>query len=332
MSGSIEVRRVQATKDGTFLVSLPKDWARRFSLRKGSPIYVKERTDGCLILDPQYEAEGYPEITIKLSKRIEDHIVSSYLLGYELITVEGLKGFTAERERIRRTAGRLVGVEIVEEDENRIVLQCLLKATAIPPERILRRQYVLSKSLCEEAFSALLNLDVKAAEKLRGKDDEVDRLYFLLVRLLRSLIINPRLSEKLKISLIECLDYRLAASLMENIADTAVEIAELTGRIKAKAGNIKPLLGHLEDFSQALASAYDEAVKALFSKDERHREASSKHMGEASEILRLVEAEASKRNAPPTIYILLTLLGRLINHIKDIADLVAPHPTSNQKQ
>jgi phosphate uptake regulator len=328
MNGSIEIRRIQATRHGTFLVSLPKDWARRFNLQKGSPIYVKERTDGCLILDPQYEAEGYPEITIKLSKRIEDHIVSSYLLGYELITVEGLEGFKAERERIRRTASRLVGVEIVEEDENRMVLQCLLKATAIPPERILRRQYVLSRSLCEEAFAALLNLDVKTAEKLRGKDDEVDRLYFLLVRLLRSLIINPRLSEKLKISLIECLDYRLAASLMENMADTAVEVAELTGRVKIKGGNVRLLLGRLEDFSQALTLAYDEAVKALFSKDEKFMESSSKHMGEALEILRIIGEEASKYNAPPTIYILLTLLGRLVNHIKDIADLVAPHQIS----
>lgn len=325
---SVEIRRLQSTRDGTFLVTLPKEWAKRFKLRKGSPIHVKERVDGCLVLDPRYGAEETQEIVLKPSQRIEDSILSSYLLGYEFVAVEGPGGLgEADRNRIKRTASRLIGVEVIEEDEKRILLQCLLRATAIPPEKILRRQYILSKSLLDDAFRTLLSLNLEEAGKVRSKDEEIDRLYFLLVRILRSLIVNPRLSEKLGISPIDCLDYRLVASLVERIADTSVEVAELAGRLKAQGGIPKAFLGFLEKFSGKLSSTYEDAVKALFSRGEKTVNQALKSLRDAAESLRSLEEEALRRRGnPPALYILLTLLGTLIDQIKDIMDLAFPRP------
>ncbi|HID18213.1 TPA: phosphate uptake regulator PhoU [Candidatus Bathyarchaeota archaeon] len=325
---SVEIRRLQSTRDGTFLVTLPKEWAKRFKLRKGSPIHVKERVDGCLVLDPRYGAEETQEIVLKPSQRIEDSILSSYLLGYEFVAVEGPGGLgEADRNRIKRTASRLIGVEVIEEDEKRILLQCLLRATAIPPEKILRRQYILSKSLLDDAFRTLLSLNLEEAGKVRSKDEEIDRLYFLLVRILRSLIVNPRLSEKLGISPIDCLDYRLVASLVERIADTSVEVAELVGRLKAQGGIPKAFLGFLEKFSGKLSSTYEDAVKALFSRGEKTVNQALKSLRDAAESLRSLEEEALRRRGnPPALYILLTLLGTLIDQIKDIMDLAFPRP------
>lgn len=324
----MEIRRLQSTRDGTFLLSLPKEWARRFNLQKGSPIHVKERVDGCLILDPRYGAEETQEIVLRPSERIEDNILSSYLLGYELIAVEEPRGLREEeREKVKRTASRLVGVEIVEEDEKRILLQCLLKATAIPPEKILRRQYILSKSLLDEAFKALLSLNLEEAGKVRSGDEEIDRLYFLLVRILRSLIVNPRLGEKLGISPIDCLDYRLVASLVERIADTSVEMADLVGRIKAQGGIPPAFLSFLKEFSGKLSSTYEEAVKALFSRGEKAVGQAIKSLSQAAETLKNLEEEALKgKGNPPALYILLTLLGTLLDQIKDITDLAYPRP------
>jgi phosphate uptake regulator len=325
---SVEIRRLQSTRDGTFLVTLPKEWAKRFKLQKGSPIHVKERVDGCLILDPRYGAEETQEIVLKPSQRIEDSILSSYLLGYEFVAVEEPGGLgEADRNRIKRTASRLIGVEVIEEDEKRILLQCLLRATAIPPEKILRRQYILSKSLLDDAFRVLLSLNLEEAGKVRNKDEEIDRLYFLLVRILRSLIVNPRLGEKLGISPIDCLDYRLVASLVERIADTSVEVAELVGRLKAQGGIPKAFLGFLEKFSGKLSSTYEDAVKALFSRGEKTVNQALKSLRDAAESLRSLEEEALRRRGnPPALYILLTLLGTLIDQIKDIMDLAFPRP------
>ena len=324
----MEIRRLQSTRDGTFLLSLPKEWAKRFNLKKGSPIYVKERMDGCLILDPRYGIEETQEVTLKPSENLEDAILSSYLLGYGLITIEAERRLEEEdRERIRRAVSRLVGVEVIEEDERRVTLQCLLQATAIPPEKILRRQYVLSRSLLEDAFRALLTADPEAAGKVRERDEEVDRLYFLLVRVLRSLILNPRLSEKLGISPIDCLDYRLAASLVERIADTSVELADLTHRFKVQGMVARRLSSLLKAVGESLSQAYEEALKALFSRNNKIFNSALKSMEAATLTLERLEAEASKYGrSPPTLYILLTLTRTLLEQIKDITDLAYPRP------
>ena len=327
----MEIRRLQTTRDGTFLLSLPKEWAKRFNLHKGSPIYVKERMDGCLVLDPKYGVEETPEVTLKPSKSLKDAILSSYLLGYGVITIEADGRLEEEdKAKVRQAASRLIGVEVIEEDQRRITLQCLLQATAIPPEKILRRQYILSRSLLKDSFKALLSPSPKMVEEVRDRDEEVDRLYFLMVRLLRSLILNPRLSEKLGISPIDCLDYRLAASLVERIADTSVELASLAGRSKTQ-GKIPPkLFNLLKEMGGKLSEAYEEALKALFTRDEKNFNSALKGVELAALTLEKLESEALRhRGSPPILYILLTLIRTLLDQIKDITDLAYPRPSTS---
>ena len=322
---SLEVRKVQRTADGTHLVSLPKNWAKRFNLKKGALIYVRERMDGCLVLDPQYAVDIAPEISLKSLDRLEDKILTGYLFGYEIITIEAPDVMMA-RDRVKRTINRLIGVEIIEEEPNKVVLQCLLKATVFPPSKILRREYILSASMYKDAIRSLLTRDLVLAKSIHGRDDEVDRLYFLLVRLLRSLIMNPRLSEKLDISLIDCLDYRLIASLIENIADQAVEIASCTLQMpKVKINSKIPEL--IEDLGKDIQTTYENAVKAIFSKDERIQVSALAKRDEAEAKIKALERKLNKSQSilPPAIYTLLSSLQRIFDCLTDIIDLATPH-------
>ncbi len=70
--------------------------------------------------------------------------------------------------------------------------------------------------------------DFELAKNVIERDAESNKLYFLLVRILRTIIQNPSFSEKLGITPIECLDYRLAASLIEGIGDACVQVASKT--------------------------------------------------------------------------------------------------------
>jgi len=326
---SLEVRKVQRTTDGTHLVSLPKNWAKRFNLKKGSPIYMRERMDGCLILDPQYTVDVVPEISLNSLTRLEDKILTNYLLGYEIITIEAPDIMMA-RDRVKRTINRLIGVEIIEEEPNKVVIQCLLKATVFPPSKILRREYILSASMYKDAIRSLLTHDLPLAKSIHGRDDEVDRLYFLLVRLLRSLIMNPRLSEKLDISLIDCLDYRLIASLIENIADQAVEIANCTLQMpKIKINSKLPEL--IEDLGNTIQATYENAVKAIFAKDERTQTSAQAKRDEAAAKIKTLEKKLNKSQSrlPPVIYTLLSILQRILDCLTDIIDLVTPRLHTN---
>ncbi|WP_309492233.1 phosphate uptake regulator PhoU [Candidatus Hecatella orcuttiae] len=325
---SVEVRKIQRTADGTYMLSLPKNWAKRFNLKRGSPIYLRERSDGCLVLDPEYAVEVSPEITLKASERLEDRILSSYLLGYELILVQAPRVTEELMKRIKRVVARLIGVEIIEESPQTVVLQCLLKASASPPEKILRRQYVLSSSLCRDALSHLVDFDVEKAALVRARDEEIDRLYFLLVRLLRSLILNPRLSEKLNISLIDCLDYRLIASLIENMADEAVKIAESTVAMGAE-GRLPPELTQaIASFQESFQAAFEEAMRALFSKDERLQTSALRKKAESQRALEKIKETFTlyQQQTPPAFYNLIFLFDQIVDYLTDMIDLVTPSP------
>jgi len=321
---AVEMRKIQKTVDGTYLISLPKGWAKRFNLRKSSPIYVKERVDGCLVLDPQYAVDVTPHITLRVSERLEDDILICYLLGYEVVTIES-PNVVEHRERIKRAINRLIGFEIIEEDSQRVTLQCLLKASAFSPEKVLRREYVLSSSMYRDAFNSLMNRDLAAAKSIQERDEEIDRLYFLLVRLLRTLVINPRLSEKLGISLIDCLDYRLIASLIENIADQAVEIANCTLSLQGQKTlpELHELMGKL---GEDIRLTYEEAVKAIFSKDERILTAALQKRRETQADIRLLDEALNKfrPQVSPALYTLSSTLHRILDSLTDMIDLVTP--------
>ncbi|RLG91981.1 MAG: hypothetical protein DRO36_02820 [Candidatus Hecatellales archaeon] len=218
----------------------------------------------------------------------------------------------------------MIGVEIIEEDNRRVVLQCLLKPTAFPPEKILRREYVLSAGMFKDVFKAFLEKDLKLAKTLPEKDEEIDRLYFLLVRLLRSLILNPRLSEKLNISLIDCLDYRLIASLMENIADRSVELASLLVKTNSyKLSN--EIVEYGRKVGENIQEAYDEIVKAIFSRDEKILANAIQKREETELIIKKFEEVLNREKEfnSRLSYEFLSFIRRVMGHLKDMVDLVA---------
>lgn len=59
----MNLRKVQEI-GGTYLLSIPIDWARRSGLTKGSIVEIIEREDGCILVDPQYGLEKNVETTI----------------------------------------------------------------------------------------------------------------------------------------------------------------------------------------------------------------------------------------------------------------------------
>ena len=104
--------------------------------------------------------------------------------------------------------------------------------------------------MTRDAANSFIYGDVELAKNVIERDDESNRLYFLLVRILRTIIQNPRLSEKLGITPIECLDYRLAASLIEGIGDACVQVAAKTIALNGVklSGELQKLLVDLQSY------------------------------------------------------------------------------------
>lgn len=323
----VELRKVQRTGGGTFFVCLPKDWAERNRLGKSAIVALSETADGRIIVDAKYNVERAPQIAvIRPSPLLDREIMGEYLLGYDIIRVEAKDRVSSEdRERIKRSSSRLIGLEIVEEDYSKIVMQSLLDSSAYAPDKILQREHSIASSMHRDAVTALIESDEHLAKNVIARDIEVNRLYFLLVRILRTVIQNPGLSEKLGILPIDCLDYRMTASLVEAIGDKSVQLAELT--VELKSGKIGKDLAQLMLRLHKIAfDAHENALKAMFTRDIALAEAVR---GERKTIESLMnEAESmvhkSYSNIAPQVLTATSLMRQIYDHGLDIADLVMP--------
>jgi phosphate uptake regulator len=322
-----DLRKIQQTPTGTFFVCLPREWAKKKGLKKGTLVCLDVTSDGKLVVDPEYNVEP-PARTVSLTvgPNLGREIVGRYLLGYDTINIEARDRIdSAARSVVKSTASSLSGLEIFEETSSKISLHSLMQQQpSTSPEKILQRNYAIVAGMIRDAANSFVYGDVELAKNVIARDDESNRLYFLLVRILRTIIQNPRLNEKLSITPIECLDYRLAASLIEGIGDACVQVAAKTIALNGLrfSGELQNLLVELETLCY---DAHEQALKSFVTKDislaASVRGLREKIDATSSSIERV--AKSSSVDLMPQILAAASFLRQVYEHSVDIADLVA---------
>lgn len=255
----VNIRRLQRTggKEGSsFLIIVPKEWVLRQSLRKGDPVVVAEREDGCLIIDPRLPKSGETRsTTVAMESNLRWLITSKYLLGFDEIRITSDDIISnVERDALKKIINRFVALEITDEEERQIVVQCLVDPSTLPVHKTMRRMNLIATRMLNDSLTAYFNGDVKLANDIQQRDEEVDRLFFLIVRELRLAIQYPRMSETMDITPVAALDFRLAAQYIERIADLAVDIAAKTN-MPLKKKTMKNLEGIVNKVKEMLAKS-----------------------------------------------------------------------------
>ncbi len=321
-----ETRKIQQTPTGTFFVCLPKNWANESGLKKGVEVNLDITSDGKLIVDPKNAVEPEPKIaTLCIGPFLGREIVGRYLLGYDTINIEAKDRIDANaRKIVKTTASSLAGLEIVEETICKISLQSISQQPfGFLPEKILQRNHGIVAGMIRDVTNSFISSDSELAKSVVSRDNESNRLYFLLVRTLRTIIQNPRLSDKLGITAIECLDYRLAASLIEGIGDACVQLASNTIALNGTklSDELRKLLLELQS---ACCEANEQAIKAFLTKDisvaENVRNLRGKIEATNSSVERV--AKESSVDLMPQILAAVSFLRQIYERSVDMADLV----------
>ena len=318
----MELRKLQRTPDGTYLVTIPKAWAKRVGLEAGSVVSYEERQDGRLLLSPKIDEERAPlEVVLDASPFVRREIIERYLLGYDIIRVQSKDNFSPEiRDEVRRTTKRLVGIEVLEEDSRMIVLQCLIEPSLLNPERILRRLEMLSMPMQLDAVQSFVSSNGELSKGVVERDEEVDRWYFLLVRLVRAAIADTYLLEKIKVSSVDCLDYRLLASYIETFADYSVTIAENT-QMNVQLTKEEQML--LDKIGLAVNAMYKDAVGSVLSRDLKLASSVAPQFKETKKQLAAAEAKVAGSSRPLVNHLVAVIiaLNRMCEISVDISDL-----------
>src|SRR5579872_540196 len=324
----MQIRRLQEMGGATLLVSLPKEWAKLASLKKGSVVSLEPSSDGGLTIYPVREGadtKEEKEITITYpskysSENLANEITGAYLYGYDLIRVRGDRRISIEdREKIVSSIKLLIGLVVVDEDALSITSQFLVDNAAVEPSKIFRRISSIVRAMISDTLKQLTSGDVTKFESVAQRDDEVDRLHFLLVRLIRTAIREPRAASKFGLSAIDCLDYRVAASSLETAGDYAVELSNSVSRLGTIPRAVQERIAEIRDLLDGVQS---NAVRCFTQRDFKLAQLV---LEDSYKLEKLVTTLREVSNDyPAEILHLADTIERIARCQRDIADLVSP--------
>jgi len=282
-----------------------------------------EREDGCLIIDPRLPKAGETQYTeVPMESNLRWAITSKYLLGFDEIRVISKEPITNEqRDELKRIIKRFVALEVTEETKNQVVIQCLVDPSTLPVIKALKRINLLTSRMLNDAVEAYFDGNKDLANGVIERDEEVDRLFFLIVRELRSVIQYPRMSEAMGITPVAALDLRLAAQYIERIADLAVDIAARTDKSLTGA-----VVKKMNDIAEQVQKMYSDSVSNLFKFD---TEKVAWVIAAEKEIIQRIgkirqEIISAPKGEPHAQLDVVDCLLRIGETAKDIADLALP--------
>jgi len=236
----METRKVQVTGGSTYTVSLPKEWATANDVSSGTTVEFHAEDD-LLLLTPQREedrTEGELDISGLEGGELRRAVMTMYVSGFDVITLTTDRMTASQRRTVRDATQGLVGLEVIEEMPDKMVLQDLLDSSELSIENAVTRMELVALTMLEDAVEALVTDDDTLAQDVIERDDDVDRLWFMTSRVFRTVLRNPTAAAEIGFPRETIYDLQSSARQLERIADHATKIAKLSlevGKIPANA-------------------------------------------------------------------------------------------------
>ncbi|VVB92933.1 PhoU domain protein [uncultured archaeon] len=326
----MEARKIYVSGGSTYVISLPKKWVKKTNLKAGDSLVVTEQGSSLLIETSVIEKESrVKEIKISQvtsSEALERIIIAYYLVGYDTIKIKlDRKDHLAYRDSIRKILDYLIGVEIVEDTNEAMTLEIMVDYKRMMTMQVLQRMFSINRSMLLDLGKSLKTNDTGLAKDVIVREREIDRLYFLVVRQLKSAVEYQQIAEKLGIeNQRDCLGYRIVVKALERIADHIENIAKSYIHLIGINKDVQ-----LEDFvklNSSIVLIFEKSVDALFTRNHVLAEKIFQELKEINEFHSAISNEllqSKGKNIESAILqkTMLDSFGRLGSYSGDIAEI-----------
>lgn len=331
---SEEIRKLQLTGRSSYVISLPKQWVLNLNLKPGEQIAVKKLDDSSLLLVPRKKLgrKETKEITATVPQTedpnaVARRLISLYLVGYEIVHVKARNTALSPllRSTIRDTVRKkLIGTEIIAENPDTITLQVLLSYPELSIENAMRRMATIASFMHIDADLALRDFNKDLARSVIDSDDEVDRFNLYIIRQLKAAVQDQRAIKDMGLTNPrECLGYRLAAEIVERVADYAVAIAKNVLLMEKPASErIYRKIFELNSLGNKL---FEDSMSALFKRDynlaENVIKRVTKNLGLEEDIANMILNLDLSAKETSTLRLILESSRRIIEYAEDVAEV-----------
>jgi phosphate uptake regulator len=343
-------RRVQCTGRGSYIISLPKEWVDDLGLNRGSEIAFNIQPDSTLTLVPRkiMEKEGRengskpkeyyinidpkepPQSTIRMIRAL-------YAIGADIIRVhfKNTQDATKNKNEVKNLArDNFLGSEIIDETDDEITMQILIKHSEFPLEKAVRRMAIVALAANRDAIAALNERSTSLFENVVSAHNDVNRLGLYIVRQLKHGIERNLFRELGFKTPKEFLLYRIAVNDIESIAQNAMNIINNLVALQKLIDNetlfIKDPLdeeiySQLVYFSSQAHQLYNDSIKALFKRDYKDAERLiSKRealIPLENELIMLVSSKKLDPNIVSVLRLIFDSSRRIMDYSRSMAEL-----------
>lgn len=311
----MDYRKLIKFGNSSYVVSLPKEWINKNSLKKGDVVYFNENGNSELVVSLNNKTAKEPKRTVmeldgKDAEYIKRDLVSKYIADYDIIKIVG-SSIRDQIKPIKETIEKLVGMEIIEQTSKQIIIKNLLDSRKVSINNLTKRMNIIVRSMIEDSK---LCYKEKNCESLFQRESDVKRLSFLIFRIIKGALNDPYIAKSLRLNQIQLLEIWLFVDYVRRIAGSIKRIGRNLERIKFNKEELTRLL----ELYSIIEAEYNTVLTSYYKNDKSLalRVASKK-----DEIIKMCDDVALKFNKIPCER-LITKLKFMETEIRNISRLV----------
>ena len=269
----MEIRKVQVTGGSSYAVSLPKTWVKKLNIKKNDPLGLIIQPDGSLLITKKVNEEQEERIieidadSVDTPTYLFRCLIGAYIAGYTIIKIRSKDAIHPFVRTVTRKFTQVtIGQEVVEETNNSITIKDLLNPVEMPFEKSIRRMHLIVKNMHKNAIKILKNRDKTIAEDIFSRDDDVDRLHWLIARQHNMVSRDVNLARKMGITTEKVVNYFLISKIIERIGDHAVRIAKnILNFVDEKID--EKIIDAIESASDLALKIFDKSIDSFVERD-----------------------------------------------------------------
>ena len=322
---------MQITGGSTYIISLPKKWVEKVGIKNGDSLVLLPQSDGTLLINPKFGKEQERpkkmiDIDFEESEKMVRKFIGAYLAGFNIIEFKAKNRLSPEiRQKIRELTHNVIGPEIIDELMDSVTVRDLLDSSDFSLKKGVRRMHLIAREMHKDAIIALNEGDENLAKDVESRDDEVDRLYWMIAKQYNLILKDIFFADKMEIVPIEALSYLLVARAIERIADHAKKLASNIENLHDGS----TIIPKITNASDKIIKVLDSAMNAFYgNRFEDANDTVNKAKEMASLIQELMEGITDlKGSAIETISLayIIDSLERTRSYALDIAEIAINH-------
>ena len=273
----MESRKVQRVGSSTLVVSLPSKWVKKVGLKQGDLVFLNQEDDGSLrLIVSKQTIEKKPAAVEVDADLCEDPnllrriLAGIYVLDYYVIKVSSKTRLRKEQiDVIRKLTRDLIGIGIMEETHNQVIIECFIDAARFPIHTLVRRLFIIASTIYKEAIDAFSESDISLAEDAIYRKQEADTMFWVITRLLNICQKDKNMIKAMKMEdSMQVLWYQLITHLLNLIAEWANKFALKTIELGDNRERIGTrLLNEILELSKSSYGICHRAIASFFSND-----------------------------------------------------------------